>query len=345
MKKLITIISITLSTLVFSQNYSTYYGAYDVKDSNKVDEHSTINSIDYEALSAVNAEQEYKRLNAMQYSSRRELLRAKKIAENHMKAWRFGYAKWRYYKTNERAGFLLKKTGRLQTFYWIPYSKLFTTEATYEYENVFPILNINPDSSIVCEIDIYHPFAYQWEDSKKDDSRYPRYYSLPHGGEKYDDFYSEVVSVLRGISPPPEKTISEIMKDEVMLTFFGVDRPPVPPNMSKLSTDLILSHKVGEVIEIHGEKYFTHKTELDEARVFGKKGYRATWIYETDLEYVIKDYYYSHLSGILYHGRITYTVEKTRGTFEDLEGRRYYLNPLVEKVISSASFNIQLNSN
>ena len=96
--------------------------------------------------------------------------------------------------------------------------------------------------------------------------------------------------------------------------------------------------KVGEVMELDGEDYFTHKTEISRATVYGVKGYRFTWIYETDYEYVIKDNYYSDQNGIYFSSGIRYTVEKSRGTFEDLEGRRYYLRRLGEEIIATASF-------
>ena len=96
--------------------------------------------------------------------------------------------------------------------------------------------------------------------------------------------------------------------------------------------------KGGDIIEIEGEDHFTHKTEIGRATVYGIKGYRATWIYETDYEYVIKDNYYSDQNGIFFAAGIRYTVEKSRGTFEDLEGRRYYLRRLAEEIIATANF-------
>lgn len=97
--------------------------------------------------------------------------------------------------------------------------------------------------------------------------------------------------------------------------------------------------KTGEVwVDSNGEEYFTHKTEVSRATVYGIKGYRSTWIYETDYEYVIKDNYYSDQDGIVFSGGIRYSVEKSRGTFEDLEGRRYYLRRLGEEIIATAYF-------
>ena len=94
----------------------------------------------------------------------------------------------------------------------------------------------------------------------------------------------------------------------------------------------------GEVQIMDGEEYFTHKSELARATVYGIKGYLNTWIYETEFEYVIKDNYVSMSNGILYHCGIRYTVDKLRGTFEDLEGRRYYLRRLGEEIIATAKF-------
>lgn len=83
---------------------------------------------------------------------------------------------------------------------------------------------------------------------------------------------------------------------------------------------------------------YTHKSEIGTAKVYRKDGYVWTWIYETDYDYVIRDSYVAIQEGLLYDCRIQYKVSKSRGTFEDLEGRRYYLRRLGEEIIATAYF-------
>lgn len=84
---------------------------------------------------------------------------------------------------------------------------------------------------------------------------------------------------------------------------------------------------------------FLHDTELYTAQVYGKEGYRGTIKYEDEFHLFITDTYVASLfpfGGILV--RATYKGDKRKHTFEDLEGRRYYLQPLIEKTIGNAKY-------
>lgn len=94
----------------------------------------------------------------------------------------------------------------------------------------------------------------------------------------------------------------------------------------------------GKVIIVDEEEHFTHKSQLGRATVYGHKGYLHTWIFETEFEYIIRDNYYAMANGIIYDCKTQYTVDKTRGSFEDLEGRRFYLRRLGEEIIATANF-------
>lgn len=117
---------------------------------------------------------------------------------------------------------------------------------------------------------------------------------------------------------------------------FGKELYPDADNVARAMADQVMTNEIGGVKPGVDGDIFTHKAELGTATVFGHKGYRATWIYENDFDYVIKDNYYAFNSGILFQCGIIYTVEKSRGTFEDLEGRRFYLRRLCEEVIATA---------
>ncbi len=86
-------------------------------------------------------------------------------------------------------------------------------------------------------------------------------------------------------------------------------------------------------------KSYLHKKELNRATVFGIKGYRSTLILEDDYEYKITDNYISLNTnvgnGYVAFVKVRYFGDKDEIDFEQLEGRRYYLKPLIEKIIST----------
>ena len=83
---------------------------------------------------------------------------------------------------------------------------------------------------------------------------------------------------------------------------------------------------------------FIHKKELNRATVFGLSGYVSTVIFEDDYERVIIDYYNSKSGDFQSGARVTFKGDKDEVTFEDLEGRRYYFNKLIERTIGSAQY-------
>jgi hypothetical protein len=95
------------------------------------------------------------------------------------------------------------------------------------------------------------------------------------------------------------------------------------------------------------KKFFCHKKDLNRATVYGVKGYKGTIIYEDKFENVISDNYQSFNTekgnGFENFVKVRYYGDKDNITFEQLEGRRFYLTPLIEKVISTAViFNIKI---
>ena len=106
---------------------------------------------------------------------------------------------------------------------------------------------------------------------------------------------------------------------------------------------------VGKEIELMGDngkpkKIFFHKKELNLANVFCGKGYKSTFIWEDKFENGITDNYMVLLNNNLGYGveilvKVRYHGDKDDVTFEQLEGRRYYLKELIEKIISTAKVN------
>lgn len=88
-------------------------------------------------------------------------------------------------------------------------------------------------------------------------------------------------------------------------------------------------------------KIFVHKKDLNRATICGIKGFKTTIIWEDDYQSTITDNYSSFDkstgNGVLYFVKVRTYGDKKQVSFEQLEGRRYYLKRLVEKVISTAS--------
>jgi len=90
----------------------------------------------------------------------------------------------------------------------------------------------------------------------------------------------------------------------------------------------------------NGEDIFVHKKETNRSTVFGIKGFKSTLIWEDDYEYTITDNFHScdtsKKNGVFYFVKVRTYGSKNEVTFEELEGRRYYLRQLIEKIISTA---------
>lgn len=87
-------------------------------------------------------------------------------------------------------------------------------------------------------------------------------------------------------------------------------------------------------------KIYFHKKELNRATVYGAKGYRSTFAWEDKFEIGLTDNYSfdnENLgNGFRVFVKVRYYGNKSEVDFEKLEGRRFYLKPLVEKIVSTA---------
>ena len=86
---------------------------------------------------------------------------------------------------------------------------------------------------------------------------------------------------------------------------------------------------------------YLHDIELYTANIYGSDGFRGTIKYEDEFNIYIEDTYVAALkSGLYGSGKIivSYKGDKRSSTFEELEGRRYYLKPLIEKTIANAEY-------
>lgn len=86
-------------------------------------------------------------------------------------------------------------------------------------------------------------------------------------------------------------------------------------------------------------KVMVHKKDLNRTTVFGNKGFRTTMVLEDKYEKYITDNYefYGNTigNGFILAVKVTYYGNHNDVDFEKLEGRRYYLKPLIDKIIST----------
>ena len=94
--------------------------------------------------------------------------------------------------------------------------------------------------------------------------------------------------------------------------------------------------RVGEYNKENG--IFIHKKDLGRANVCGVNGYKYTIISEDDYELKITDEFLAVRDGLIYVAEFIVKGDKDEVSFEQLEGRRYYLRKVVERLISSAYF-------
>lgn len=82
---------------------------------------------------------------------------------------------------------------------------------------------------------------------------------------------------------------------------------------------------------------FYHKVVVGKATVQGAEGFKVTSVIEDDFEKAIIQDFYSSDGTIVILASSKVSADKNV-LFEDIEGRNYYLTPIIEKVISSAFF-------
>lgn len=101
--------------------------------------------------------------------------------------------------------------------------------------------------------------------------------------------------------------------------------------------------KVGELnkaTSINGDTaLYVHKKEVTKSTVFGASGYLSTIIWEDFSMYTISDNYLSfdtkERNGIWHSVKVKYCGDNETVTFEQLEGRKHYLKPLIEMIIAT----------
>ena len=301
MKKLLPILYTILSTLSYGQSYSTFYGTYDVNQNVNVNKDVKVSGTVNQNVNKTVRTIDYGALAAA--NAQKEANRLNKIQ----------------YEDSRDAM-------RAQEIAADPY-------AAYKYGNkAGGALTRSESGKLNKKYDAGHfRKKITWSWTQPSSLLFTRPFSNTFRNTNSDGSIECIVHVFF-----PENYSYNQEK-------YGKERYPETEFIAKTKALKIQTNKkVGEAYTTkNGDNIYTHKTEIGRATVYGRKGYRATWIYESDYEYVIKDYYYSDREEILFAGQVQYSVDKTRGTFEDLEGRRYYLRRVVEEVIGTAYFDLK----
>ena len=140
------------------------------------------------------------------------------------------------------------------------------------------------------------------------------------------------------IYPKFENKSAEGITTEIRIKF--------PQNLEWMNLDkikkIVNSSNIIETLEsnVDGDSVYIYKKCASRTSVYRKGGFRRTLMYEDEFSHCIEDLYISFEprteGGILYCFIVkTYADKET--SFEKLEGRRYYLMPLIERIISTAS--------
>lgn len=81
------------------------------------------------------------------------------------------------------------------------------------------------------------------------------------------------------------------------------------------------------------------------SNVFGHSGFKVTVIYENEYEKVVRDTFLAAKNGVLYQVNVITRGDSETVSFEQLEGRRYYLQKFINKMASTAAISNWVNIN
>ena len=153
------------------------------------------------------------------------------------------------------------------------------------------------------------------------------------------------VNVAGNMSYNYENTSSDGVKTQIII--YAVQslkkRREIQPNFNDNFEELF-SYKdqtVGELVDFGepNKKYMLHKKDIKRANVGGLDGFRGTLIWEDKYEKAITDNYasvgVSNGEKYIFAAKVRYKGDVDEVSFEQLEGRRYYFNALIDKMLST----------
>ena len=304
----------------------------------------TINTIDYGALANANAVRERNRIEQNRIAieqakynddkeRQRAIIESKKaleIAENPMKAHDYGQfysSNYSYLKKNWKSLLSLGFKSFTESFV-IPHKSLFQNVGAGRFENISP-------DGITTEIIGQVPF-------NKFRGEYKDYESMQVLSNKYNG-----LMIFYALNNKPKKKDYKNNKEEfskdLKRYYWVCDSLDNKVDRNNLNAKV----KIPSITE--GKKFigtsslngvsdsaFCHKKELVKRTVYGKIGYRSTLIWEDDLEICITDNYVAFNNNVEYYVKVRYKADKESDvSFQDLEGRRYYLSKFIDKHAAS----------
>jgi len=301
---------------------------------------NTVTTIDYGALANANAQRESNRLTQQriaieqaQYRDAKErndailyANRAIEIAENPMKAHTYGST------YTSKLNHQIKGWGGLKNFGFLSYDEVMTIPHKSLFENVGQGRweNISSDgitTEFIPSLAVYNyrnlPYL-DYEQGKKYSARYQvlNEYYLNNQKPKKRNYKKDRETYKKDLERYYEVCDS--------VDNFGYSFTP------KTNSKLYSAEEKSMFPSSDGDSAYCHKKEVVKRTVYGEKGFRSTLIWEDEYEICITDNYESLYDGVKFFTKVRYKTDKSSGlTFEDLEGRRFYLSKFIDKTIAT----------
>ena len=329
MKKLLLVLIVPF--LSFGQGWSTYYIRANVNETKRI--------IDYGSLAKAQAQKEANRLEAKKIAieqaqyrdlkAREEAIlnanRAIEIANDPMKAHTYGKKKTSKYHTSNKLFRFLKKRGFISydETRIIPHKSLFENVGRGRWENI-SLDGITAEFTPTSANYNYRDLPYlDYEESQKYKARHKfllEYYDNNNRPSKknYKKRHEEYKKDLKRYY----EVCDSLDNMEFLLSIKELaNNPDIQENSMFLNLD--------------GDSAYCHKKEVVKRFVYGHRGYRSTLIWEDDYAICIEDRYMSEAQDVRYVVKVRYTADKNSDlTFEDLEGRRFYLGKFIDKTVA-----------
>lgn len=302
---------------------------------------NTITTIDYGALANANAQRESNRLTqqkiALEQAKYRnekerkyaisEVNRGVEISNNPSKAHAYGNRKTLNYSYKNVGWNSLRFSGffSYDEVIVVPHVSLFQNVGAGRWENVSSDGITTEVMGSVAEYNYQNFPILSFKQAKNYSSRIElllKYY-LNNKKPRNKDYKKDKDSYKKAL-----KRYEEVC--DSIDNFGFVESPKSRSQMNQIEEKvLFLDNGIGDSI-------FPHKKEVVKRLVYGHQGFRYTLIWEDDYGIYITDNYYSLYNGISSSVRVRYKADKASGlTFEDLEGRRFYLSQFIDKTIAS----------
>jgi hypothetical protein len=352
MKKLLLIL-LCLPMIGFGQGWSNYYldanitGNINHNINANINQNikvtKTIKSIDYGALAIANAERERNRISKQIFKDNKEQRISIEIVNDPVKAFDYGKKFSGRLTSGEAKGGLFSAAGGVadtyeyhkfvlpENFGFISIKKVtFNTPHKFLFNDNGSFYTNISDEGVVTELIPSFPIynknnlkIINFNDYKKWEKDTTIIYNTVTK-PKFSDYkssadYSKALRKYNSTKHDKTKRIEPLLDAEDFAKFHNI--------------------KIGKVNLYDNDSVFIHKKDIQKAIICGQQGFVGTLIYEDNYQYVIKDIFYaidkSIGNGVIYKAVIKTYGNKSETTFEELEGRRYYLKRFNFYYISS----------